>query len=284
MPAFLLPFRFLSNINAGGNTLPNCKHNYKNKYIFSQNFLTNRRLIEKIVSLSTITKCDTVLEIGTGKGHLTGVLSQKCNFLFSIEIDEVLYHKSMIKLKKYNNIKLINEDFLNYSLPRKISYKVFANIPFSITTQLIDKLTKAPNPPDEMWLIVEKGAAKRFMGIKKETIKSLLLKPNWEIDIIFHFRRDDFHPKPSKDSVLLHFYRKHIPDIAESEFGAYKKFIEQSFKYGFFKKKSLLTKKQIATVLKLAELPSISKDGVILYIQWLCLFRCYINFIEKQKM
>ena len=99
MPAFLLPFRFLSNINAGGNTLPNCKHNNKNKYIFSQNFLTNRRLIEKIVSLSTITKCDTVLEIGTGKGHLTGVLSQKCNFLFSIEIDEVLYHKSMIKLK-----------------------------------------------------------------------------------------------------------------------------------------------------------------------------------------
>ncbi len=253
-------------------------YNRNNIYSFSQNFLTSRAIIERIVSLSSISNGDTVLEIGTGKGHLTRILCEKCSFLFSIEIDEKLYDKSKTRLKEYDNIRLINEDFLKYDLPRKEKYKVFANIPFSITTRIIDKLTGASNPPDEMWLVVEKGAAKRFMGAAKENIKSLLLKPYWEISIKYHFRKDDFHPRPSKDSVLLYLSRKHTPDVEKTEFGEYKRFVEQTAKYGLFSKKSLLTKKQISTALKAAKLPPVTADGVILYVQWLCLFRCYMKF------
>ena len=122
---------------------------------------------------------------------------------------------------------------------------------------------------------MEKGAAKRFTGAANKTEKSLLLKVNWEIEVVYYFRREDFHPMPSVDSVMVHFARKPFPDLNKSEYAAFKKFIVHSKKYGFGSKKGLLTKKQVNIALKQACLPQAHENGVTLYIQWLCLFRCY---------
>jgi len=130
-------------------------------------------------------------------------------------------------------------------------------------------------------LAPEKGAAKRFMGHPKETSKSLFLKTNWEMKIVYHFQREDFHPKPSVDSVLLHLSRKNCPDLIRDDFISFKKFVEHSLKYGLFSKRSLLTKKQISAALKRANLPPLHKDGTTLYIQWLCLFRYYKQFHQS---
>lgn len=239
----------------------------------SQNFITDRKLLHRIVKLGGIGKEDTVFEIGTGKGHLTEALCQKGGFVYSIEIDAKLADCAKTKLSRFSNVKLICGDFLKYSLPTKGNYKVFANIPYFITTQIIEKITNTNNPPTDIWLIMEKGAAKRFMGIPRENEKSLLLKVNWEMKVLWHFRREDFHPKPSVDSVLLHFTKKAVPDLKKSEYGAFQKFIAHSMKYGVCGKGGLLTKRQVQVALKQAGLPHSHEDGVTLYIQWLCLFR-----------
>jgi len=174
----------------------------------SQNFLTQRRLLQRIVGCSSITKADTVIEIGTGKGHLTEALAEKCGLLYSVELDRKLYEYSREKLSDKKNIRLICGDFLKYPLPRQGKYKVFANIPYNITTQIVVKLTKAYNPPAEMWLVMEKGAAKRFMGSPYDNNMSAWLKLKWNMKIVYYFRQDDFHPKPKIDSVLLYFRRK----------------------------------------------------------------------------
>lgn len=177
----------------------------------SQNFITDQRLIHRIVRLSTIGKNDTVLEIGTGKGHLTQALCKEAGYVYSVEIDRRLYENAKDRLAQHHNLKLICGDFLKYRLPAEGSYQVFANIPYCITTQIIEKLTQSVNTPKDIWLIMEKGAAKRFMGLPRETEKSLLLKVCWDMEIRYHFRREDFHPMPSVDSVLLHFQRKAVP-------------------------------------------------------------------------
>lgn len=244
----------------------------------SQNFITNRKLINKIINLSNINKEDTVIEIGTGKGHLTEGLCQKADFVCSIELDQKLYENTLTKLSHFSNLSLVHGDFLKYSLPAKGNYKVFSNIPYFITTQIIEKLTGAANPPSDIWLIMEKGAAKRFMGKPRETEKSLLLKVNWEMELLFHFRKEDFHPMPSVDSVLVHFSKKATPDLNKKEYYEFKKFVEYSLKYGIYGKRALLTKKQISAALKQAGLPYLPENGITLYIQWLCLFRCYQRF------
>jgi len=257
------------------------KFDPKKRLSDSQNFITNKKLIRRIVQLSTINKEDTVIEIGTGKGHLTKELCRKGGCVYSVELDRKLYESTKEKLSEIPNLNLIYGDFLKYSLPAKGEYKVFANIPYFITTQIIDKLTNGTNPPKDIWLIMEKGAAKRFMGTGKETEKSLLLKVNWELKVLHHFRKEDFHPMPSVDSVLVHFSRKAAPDLNREEYAAFKKFIEHSMKYGICGKDGMLTKRQVSVALKQAGLPHAHEDGVTLYIQWLCLFRCYRQLYRK---
>lgn len=253
------------------------KADYRKHLSDSQNFITNRKLLQRIVGLSNIDKNDIVVEIGTGKGHLTEALCKRAGNVYSVEIDRRMYENAKIRLAQYSNIKLICGDFLNYKLPVKGGYKVFANIPYFITTQIIDKLTNGTNTPTDVWLIMEKGAAKRFMGTPKETEKSLLLKVNWETKIKYHFRREDFHPAPSVDSVLVHFRRKELPDLSRNEYDAFRRFIDHAMKYGICGKRGLLTKRQVAVALKQAGLPHAHEDGLTLYVQWLCLFRCYQN-------
>ena len=174
----------------------------------SQNFLTSRRLLERIVRKSTITKNDIVLEIGTGKGHVTEVLCKRAKYVYSVEIDRKLFEHAKQRLKEEGDVKMVFGDFLNYHLPNRKKYKVFANIPYYITTEIVKKLTEDAHPPSEMWLVMEKGAAKRFLGRPKETKYSFALKQRWKLDVVYYFSKEDFHPKPSVDSVLLHFRQR----------------------------------------------------------------------------
>lgn len=252
--------------------------NYKKKLSVSQNFMTSYRLLDRIVNLSNIKKQDTVIEIGTGKGHLTNVLCKKSGSVYSIEIDDKLFKYSQSKLSNFKNLKLIHSDFLEYRLPLEGDYKIFSNIPYFITTQIIDKITNTPNKPSEIWIVVEKGAAKRFLGVPTERKRSLLLKVNWDLRVIYHFKKDDFHPKPSVDSVLLHLSKKDNSDLDNNELVPFEKFIDHSLKYGLLSNKSLLTRKQVRTALKLENLPPLEKNQMPTYSQWICLFKCYQKF------
>ncbi len=260
--------------------MPKTKYNQQNIYSVSQNFLTNKRLIERLIRISAIIKDDIVIEIGTGKGHLTRAVSNRCRKIYSVEIDERLYHQSQVKLAELKNVKLINQDFLKFQLPKGERYKVFSNIPFCITSNILKKLTNTPNPPTDIWITLEKGTAKRFLGIPRESQMSLLIKPFWDITVVYYFNRDDFHPRPSVDVVFVHFCRKHLPDIDNKDFYNYQKFIKNSLKIGLSKKSSLLSKRQVSMALKHASLPCIPPSGSILYVQWLCLFRYYMNLIK----
>ena len=242
------------------------------KFSISQNFLTSRKIIERLINKTNISDTDTVLEIGAGKGHITHALASRCNSVVSYEIDPKLY--GSLKPKLADNVKLYCADFLDFPLP-KGPYKVFANIPFSRTTEILRKLTSAQNLAEGIWLVMEKGAAKRFCGLPRENLSSLLLKPFFEVKIVYHFSRDDFHPAPGVDTVLIELKQKQCFDIAAHERSSFTAFVAHGQKYGLFGRNALLTKRQIATALRLADLPQIERSGDILYVQWLCLFRCW---------
>ena len=243
-------------------------------YSISQNFLTSAKTIRRLIARTTITKSDRVLEIGAGKGHITRVLLEACREVVAYEIDPVLMEPLRRTLGERENLSLIMGDFLAARLPACGAYKVFSNLPFSITTAAIRKLANAPNPPTEMWLVVEKGAAKRFLGAPRETAMSLSLKPLFEMRISWHFARGDFHPMPSVDCVLLHLARRDVPDLRPGERAAFSAFVKGGA--GRF-----LSKKQIATALRIAGLPQLGPSGEMLYVQWLCLFRCHRRFCGK---
>lgn len=257
-----------------------CKKHNKSSlpYSISQNFLTNRKLIKQLIKKTGINGQDTVLEIGAGKGHITKELSSSCKMVISYEIDKKLYEK--LKPQLGENVQLYHLDFLKCVLPKQ-PYKVFANIPFSKTTAILDKLTQARSLPEGLWLVMEKGAAMRFCGLPKNNLHSLLIKPFFETRIIHAFRQEDFHPAPHVDVVLLELKRKEKPDIRLDQKAEFASFLSHGLRYGLHGSRALLTKKQISMALRLSGLPPISPSGEVLYIQWLCLFRCWLRYGKK---
>ena len=247
-------------------------------FSISQNFLTSSKTIQRLLRRTSINKNDFVIEIGCGKGHITRELIKVCSSVDAFEIDFKLYNQLRDKFGDIDNLNLNHLDFLKADLPKHEPYKVFSNIPFSITSDIIRKLTTSHNPPQEAWLVMEKGAAKRFMGKPGDTLASLLIKPFFDMKIEYYFERQDFHPMPSVDIVLLHFNRKIQSDIPVSQQKDFTRFVEKSLRYGIG---SQLTKKQTATALRLAKLPQIEQSGLMSYVQWLCLFRCYCKFNKK---
>lgn len=239
-------------------------------YCVSQNFLTSRILIERLISKTDISGQDTVLEIGAGKGHITKVLSERCKEVVAYEIDGELYRRLLPRAAA--NVRLYHGDFLKCRLPES-PYKVFSNIPFSRTAEILRKLTGAPRPAAGIWLVMEKGAAKRFCGLPGENLNSLLLKPFFEPSILYYFNRGDFHPAPRVDMVLLELKRKSVPDIPPARRGDFRAFVSHGLRYGLRGSHALLTNRQTAAALRFAGLPPIERTGEVLYIQWLCLFR-----------
>lgn len=128
---------------------------------------------------------------------------------------------------------------------------------------------------------MEKGAAKRFCGLPRPSRSSLLLSPFWEAKIVDHLRREDFHPAPRVDTVLLQLIRRAQPDLPYSQYNSYQKFITHSLRYGPYVPRALLTKRQASTALRLAGLPPPPVSGDILYVQWICLFRAWLHYCGK---
>src|SRR5699024_11611904 len=78
--------------------------------------------------------------IGSGKGHFTLELVQRCNFVTAIEIDHKLCKTTENKLVNHDNFQVLNKDILQFKFPKNQSYKIFGSIPYNISTDIIRKV------------------------------------------------------------------------------------------------------------------------------------------------
>ncbi len=194
----------------------------------SQNFLHNARLVERLLGLTSIDALDTVYEIGPGKGQITAQLARRCKRVIAVEKDERLYALLKRKFAADARVDIRHGDFLAYPLPRA-GYKVFANIPFDQTAAILQKLSASASAPQAAYLIVQKEAAGRFMGEPVETLRSVLLKPWFDLRILHAFQRADFVPCPSVDAVLLGMQKRKRPLVSEAGRRLFRDFVVYAF-------------------------------------------------------
>jgi 23S rRNA (adenine-N6)-dimethyltransferase len=197
---------------------------------YSQNFLRDPKLIDKLVRESSLCNNDTVLEIGSGKGIITKKLLKVAHKVIAIENDWNLYKKLKISLDFHRNCILEFGNILNYELLNS-PYKVFANIPFNLTTKIIHKLTSDDNFL-EGYLIVQKEAAKRFVGMpydRKNQMVSVLLKPWFNISVIYEFKKSDFTPYPGVNCTMIRINRLSNPLINNNRRSLYRDYIVYSY-------------------------------------------------------
>lgn len=254
----------------------------------SQNFLHDSKLVESLIQQSNITKEDVVIEVGAGKGIITDKLSGIAKKVIAIELDNSLY-SNLIKKYENTNVFLLNDDFLKYKLPTH-SYKVFSNIPFNITANIITKLFESNNPPSHTYLIMQYEAFLKYAGkpFYNESYKSLLYKPLFTSAVEYNFKKTDFKPTPNADIVLASFIKKEQADIKPQDYKLWQDFLSFIFlEHGQTikdKVKKFFSYKQLKVLFKQAKINDTDTVTTLSYHQWLILFELFNSYhVSKEK-
>ncbi len=194
----------------------------------SQNFLRDPALARALVDRAGLKRTDFVYEIGAGTGTITGALTDRCRAVIANEIDGPLCDALRIRFSPRRNVRIRCGDFLAEALPRE-PYKVFANPPFDITSEIIAKLVGADRPPEDTFLVVQREAAARYCGVPEETLVGLLLKPFFAPSVVHHFNGADFAPTPGVEVVMLRLRKRGPPLVALIEAQAYRNLVVSGF-------------------------------------------------------
>ena len=192
----------------------NYNHNHNKNYVtkkkYGQNFLNDSSLSDKILDIASIDKNTEVLEIGPGLGFLTEKLITNSKFLTSFEIDDDLIPILKKKFGKYENFDLVHKDFLEVDLSEflgnKKDVKVVANIPYYITSLIINKLIEYRENISEIYLMVQKEVAERISSKPHSKNMSLLthaVQFYAEAEYLFTVPKEKFDPIPKVDSAFL---------------------------------------------------------------------------------
>src|SRR5690349_639949 len=200
----------------------------RKKVRFAQNCLRSSALVQRLVAMSTIGPSDTVYEIGAGGGIITAALARIAGRVVAIEKDPELVSSLRERCRPFHNVEIVEKDFLAWSFGTS-EYKIFANIPFNLTSRIVRQILYEQTNVVESYLILQKEAARKFSGCPKETLVSILAKPFFEFQTLYQLRRTDFWPVPNVDSVLLVIKRRERPLIAVRDITAYREFV----RYGF---------------------------------------------------
>ena len=186
----------------------------RTKKSLGQNFLIDREVLEKIVSITNIADKE-VLEIGPGSGNLTTyILKQKPKKLYVVEKDDDL--AILLKEKFDNEIEIINDDILKVSEDKISDQKlsVFGNLPYNISTEILSRWIL--NLRSNFWfenliLMFQKEVADRIISeFNSSKYGRLSILSSWKLNVkkIIDIKPQSFSPRPKIDSSLLLFTPK----------------------------------------------------------------------------
>jgi len=127
-----------------------------------QHWLHDRSVLEHIADCADIQTTNTVLEIGPGLGTLTSELLRRAQQVIAVEFDSELARKLPGQFPG-KNLTVVNEDILQFDLSDlPAGYKVVANVPYYITSKIVQKLMTAANKPSIAVLLVQREVAERI--------------------------------------------------------------------------------------------------------------------------
>ena len=179
------------------------------KYQLSQHFLRSPKLAGFLIGHSNIKKRDVVIDIGAGSGVITSALARRCKRVIAVEPDAETVALLRKNTKRYDNVVIVEKDFLEMELPDG-PYKIFANPPFHLSSAILHKLDEAKNPPDAIYLILQKQFALKLLNNDRHYTSQLgkRLYIQYAPRIRLPLRSNYFTPPPAVPTVLLELKKR----------------------------------------------------------------------------
>lgn len=190
-----------------------------------QNFLVNPEILEIILEAGELTETDTVIEIGAGLGCLTDVLVRRAKRVIAVEVDELLYKALAAQFLTDSRVQLLNADILKLELNSLLcdntqtastTFKVIANLPYSITTPILWKLLDHFKQIQSCVLMMQKEVAERIVaepGGKDYGALTIGVAYRTDATLITTLSPENFYPAPKVDSALLKLTMRPYPKV-----------------------------------------------------------------------
>lgn len=219
-------------------------YNFDYKKSLGQNFLKDNNVVEKIVSAINYEDNNLVIEIGPGSGAMTKELLKRVDFAILYEIDTRLEKILFKELSDYVNYELIFDDFLKRNIGNDLSkYKydnlyIVANLPYYITTPIINKIVSDKITVKEMVIMIQKEVADRLSskpGSRDYGQITVFLNYFFEIEKVLTVSKNCFVPKPKVDSAVIKMKRREQKELVKDE-EFFEKIVKDSFR---FKRKTI---------------------------------------------
>ncbi|MCR4753812.1 MAG: rRNA adenine N(6)-methyltransferase family protein [Candidatus Saccharibacteria bacterium] len=179
------------------------------KYQLSQHFLRSPKLAGFLIGHSNIKRRDVVIDIGAGSGVITSALARRCKQVIAVEPDAETAALLRKNTKRCDNVMIVEKDFLEMELPDG-PYKIFANPPFHLSSAILHKLDEAKNPPDAIYLILQKQFALKLLNNDRHYTSQLgkQLYVQYAPRIRLPLRPNYFTPPPAVPTVLLELKKR----------------------------------------------------------------------------
>ena len=180
------------------------------KKSLGQNFLSDERVIARIVDAFAPRADETVIEIGPGRGALTSYLVERAGRVIAVEFDRELVPLLEEKFGARQNFSLLHGDALAVDFCSVISpetrARVVANLPYYISTAILQKLIEERACLAEMVLMLQREVVERITAPPSTSERgylSVLVEAYCESDILFDVAPGSFRPQPKVWSTVI---------------------------------------------------------------------------------
>ncbi len=217
------------------------------KKIYGQNFLIDETIVNEIIEKSDIDSETAVIEIGPGLGAMTEFLIKKAKKVLCYEIDNDMIKILNYRLKEKEKLTILEKDFLKANIDEDINEYlagcdkviIVANLPYYITTPILQKVILESKMISKMVVMMQKEVAIRICGTPKSKdygSLSVFVQYKNKSDIIVNVPPKSFFPVPNVDSsvVKIEFNPNYIKLEKENKFY---NFVQNIFKH---KRKTLM--------------------------------------------
>lgn len=186
----------------------------KLKKSLGQNFLTDARVLDKMVAAADIDRDTGVLEVGPGVGSLTEHLAEAAGAVIAVEIDKRFIPILQSTFADQSHVYIEQGDILTLNIPKLLQdhfatlkrVSVVANLPYYITSAVIMRLLELDWPFHRLVLMMQKEVAERMLakpGSKDYGVLSVAVHYYASLEKVARVPAHVFIPRPQVDSIVV---------------------------------------------------------------------------------
>lgn len=181
-----------------------------------QNFLVDEDIAKEIVKKANINENSFVIEIGPGLGALSEIIVTKTNHFEMYEIDKNMVNILNKTFSSYKNVSITNIDFLKVDIEKLIQKAnnlgycdiiIISNLPYYITSKLLNKILINNFKINTLIAMMQKEVGQKLIKPDKKDINalSIILKYQYDVEIVKYVSKNSYLPRPNIDSIVLKF-------------------------------------------------------------------------------